>query len=44
MLVNIIIIKLIINLICDITIFIQFKTVFQENLFGAQFGELEKCI
>jgi len=41
MLVSFIIVKLI-NLICDITILVQFKTVFQENLFGAQFGELEK--
>jgi len=28
----------------DITILVHLKTVFQENLFGAQFGELDKCI
>jgi len=33
MLVSIIIIKLIINLIRDITIFVQFKTVFQDRKF-----------
>jgi len=42
MLVSIIIIKLIINLIRDINIPVQLKIVFQENLFGAQFGELGK--
>jgi len=43
MLVSIIIIKLIINLIRDITIPVQLRLCFKtKNLFGAQFGELGK--
>jgi len=44
MLVSIIIIKLIMNLIRDITILVfNLRLCFKiENLFGAQFGELEK--
>jgi len=45
MLVSIIIIKLIINLIRDITLLFNLRPYFKtENLFGAQFDELGKNI